>query len=481
MRKTITILLATVLLFPLFVSCNNGSVDDAFNCTVTFDGNGATSGEMPAQTVGIGVDTRLNANTFEKTDFRFAGWNTKADGSGTAYADGQSISVTENTILYAQWSLYRAAIVFNSNGGVGTMENQKVIVNTTTALSPNSFTLYVDNAFAGWNTEKEGSGTAYSDGQEISIDDDITLYAQWNIVPIILDSKMQSWTDGNVYTLNSSITISSVVVSGSAILILKDGCTLTVSDNIEVDEGNSLTITASGEGTGILEVAGSGGHAGIGGWYGCNSGTIIINGGTVNASTQSGAGIGGGYMGSGGTITINGGTVNASSEDGGASIGGGPEGSGGTIIINGGTVNASAKGTGGGAGIGGGYGGSGGTITINNGTVNASTEADGAGIGGGYYGTGGTITINGGTVKAISGSTGAGIGGGHEGSGGTITIYGGIVSATSDVGAGIGRGYNGANDGTLTLGKVVALEVSSDNENWSDYDGTTRQKYMRTK
>ena len=453
MKKVLAVIVSVFSLMCLLISCSNdGSVDEAFNCTITFNGNGATEGEMSAQTAGRGVAIGLNANTFERTDYLFAGWNTKADGSGTVYADGQSISVTENTILYAQWSLYRAAIVFNSNGGVGTMENQKVIVNTATALSPNSFTLFVDNAFAGWNTEKDGSGTAYSDGQEISIDDDITLYAQWNIVPIILDSKTESWTDGNVYTLNSSITIYHVGVSGSAILILNDGCTLTVSDNIEVDEGNSLTIAASGEGTGILEVAGSGGHAGIGGWYGCNSGTIIINGGTVNASTQSGAGIGGGYMGSGGTITINGGTVNASSEDGGASIGGGPEGSGGTIIINGGTVNASAKGTGGGAGIGGGEGGSGGTITINNGTVNASTEAFGAGIGGG-----------------------------HGGPGGTITIYGGIVSATSNDGAGIGRGYNGDSDGTLTLGEGVALEVSSNNSNWSDYDGTTRQRYMRTK
>ena len=50
-----------------------------------------------------------------------------------------------------------------------------------------------------------------------------------------------------------------------------------------------------------------------------------------------------------------------------------------------------------------------------------------------------------------------------------------------DEAAGIGRGRGGANDGTLTLGEGVALEVSSDNENWSDFDGTTRKRYMRTK
>ena len=33
----------------------------------------------------------------------FAGWNTKADGSGTNYIDGKTITVSENTVLYAVW------------------------------------------------------------------------------------------------------------------------------------------------------------------------------------------------------------------------------------------------------------------------------------------------------------------------------------------------------------------------------------------
>ncbi len=38
-------------------------------------------------------------------DYRFVGWNTKADRSGTAYTAGSQISVTENTVLYAQWDV----------------------------------------------------------------------------------------------------------------------------------------------------------------------------------------------------------------------------------------------------------------------------------------------------------------------------------------------------------------------------------------
>ena len=71
--------------------------------TVSFDANGGT-GTMDSQTFVKGFSQSLNAGTFSAPDdYRFDGWNTKADGSGTAYTDGQSITVSGNTTLYAQW------------------------------------------------------------------------------------------------------------------------------------------------------------------------------------------------------------------------------------------------------------------------------------------------------------------------------------------------------------------------------------------
>ena len=70
--------------------------------TVTFDSNTGT-GTMPAQIVSYNVATPLNANTFTKTDYVFTGWNTNANGTGTAYAPGASITNLGDIILYAQW------------------------------------------------------------------------------------------------------------------------------------------------------------------------------------------------------------------------------------------------------------------------------------------------------------------------------------------------------------------------------------------
>ena len=47
----------------------------------------------------------MSANAFSRTGYAFAGWNSAADGSGTAYADGASDPFTANQTLFAQWTV----------------------------------------------------------------------------------------------------------------------------------------------------------------------------------------------------------------------------------------------------------------------------------------------------------------------------------------------------------------------------------------
>jgi uncharacterized repeat protein (TIGR02543 family) len=46
----------------------------------------------------------LTANAFTRTGYTFVGWTTAADGSGSAYANGTSLTTTSNLTLYAQWT-----------------------------------------------------------------------------------------------------------------------------------------------------------------------------------------------------------------------------------------------------------------------------------------------------------------------------------------------------------------------------------------
>ncbi len=91
------------------------------NYTIKFNGNGSTSGSMSNLAMVYGTAKNLTANTFVKTGYTFSGWNTKADGSGTAYANKQSVNNLTNTAggiinLYAQWKGQSGKIHFISTG-----------------------------------------------------------------------------------------------------------------------------------------------------------------------------------------------------------------------------------------------------------------------------------------------------------------------------------------------------------------------------
>ena len=74
-------------------------------------------------------------------------------------------------------------VTFDGNGGSGTMANQSFDYDEKKALTANSFT-WTGHDFTGWNTKADGSGTSYTDEQEVKnlTDTDggtVTLYAQW--------------------------------------------------------------------------------------------------------------------------------------------------------------------------------------------------------------------------------------------------------------------------------------------------------------
>ena len=75
--------------------------------TISFNANGGT-GTMNMQKIDAGQSANLTANTFTRTDYVFTGWNTKADGTGTAYADTATYTAPASednkiVVLYAQW------------------------------------------------------------------------------------------------------------------------------------------------------------------------------------------------------------------------------------------------------------------------------------------------------------------------------------------------------------------------------------------
>ena len=70
--------------------------------TVTYNAN--TGSGVTANSVANGARNVADGSGFVNPGFTFAGWNTAANGSGTAIAGGASYTPSGNVTLYAQWN-----------------------------------------------------------------------------------------------------------------------------------------------------------------------------------------------------------------------------------------------------------------------------------------------------------------------------------------------------------------------------------------
>ena len=87
------------------------------------------------------------------------------------------VNAGETITLYAQWELLNITIIFDANGGTGTMQQQVISANTATNLYKSQFTKD-GYSFAFWSTKANGSGTVYQDEEQVSFSTaNVTLYA----------------------------------------------------------------------------------------------------------------------------------------------------------------------------------------------------------------------------------------------------------------------------------------------------------------
>ncbi len=100
MKKKTLLELSIILMFATLAlfSCDR---DDTY--IVSFDANGG-SGRMQSQLFDVGVPQALTQNAYTRDGYTFSGWNTMQAGNGTAYTNGQTITVTSDMTLYAQWT-----------------------------------------------------------------------------------------------------------------------------------------------------------------------------------------------------------------------------------------------------------------------------------------------------------------------------------------------------------------------------------------
>ena len=182
--------------------------DNAF--TVRFDGNGSDGTTANEPFFGyVGTKVTIPACKYKKKGYLFTGWNTKKDGSGTAYKAGTK-TADNISVLYAQWKKAKFKVTLSFPGGTYTnrsgsrWQDSYSFTYTFTSLTDSNYLPLGGNmskpdcSFVGWYTDEDYTKRV----EKLTINnttDNMILYAKWS------DSHTHNW-DGGVVTKQPTCT-----------------------------------------------------------------------------------------------------------------------------------------------------------------------------------------------------------------------------------------------------------------------------------
>lgn len=152
----------------------------AITYIIAFDKNADdATGSMTSIDAAYDTEATLQACAFSRKGYTFAGWNTKADGTGDAYADAATVKnlTTEDgatVTLYAQWKQITHTVTFSDPDG-NTSTPAQTVNDGATATAPQDPTRD-GYAFDGWLL----NGEKYDFSKPVT--KDITLVAKWSKV-----------------------------------------------------------------------------------------------------------------------------------------------------------------------------------------------------------------------------------------------------------------------------------------------------------
>ncbi len=214
--------------------------------TVTFDSNGGSP--VASEIVPDGGLVTEPADPV-RAGYTFGGWYT--DLGFTTLWDFATDAVTADVTLYAQWTANSYGIIYNANGGTGTMANQPVTFGDTVTLNPNTFTR-TGYRFMGW-ADTSGGAVIWADADSYlhDIDVDRTQYAVWEQEYTVTYSSLDADggiapADANVYLAGETVTVlgntGTLVRTGYTFGGWTDGVTNYVAGNTFVMPSNNVTL-----------------------------------------------------------------------------------------------------------------------------------------------------------------------------------------------------------------------------------------------
>ena len=268
--------------------------------TVTFNANG---GSVSTTTATVAYDSAYGSlPSPSRTGYTFAGWYTSQTG-GSKVETTTIVQTANDHTLFARWTANTYTVVFNANGGSGTMQNQTFTYDVAKNLTSNNFTR-TNCVFLGWSTYSSATTATYANGQSVNnlaASGTVTLYAVWERVTFNVTSATLTREPSGVTINKTSLTLATVAtgdyattgaltasVSGyssptkTVVATVSNGASVTwTSSNTSVATvSSSGVITAKGNGSAVITATTANGAKAT-----CNV-TVSTSSGTITWSSN---------------------------------------------------------------------------------------------------------------------------------------------------------------------------------------------------
>lgn len=124
--------------------------------------------------------TAIDPTTFTKEGYALDSWNTKADGTGFTYLTGEVVTLTANTVLYAQWVVSGTFMLsFDYQGATANNTETSRRISQYSSVGELPTPIRNGYIFNGWFTLQNGKGTQITSSSVYNFDTNKTIYAYW--------------------------------------------------------------------------------------------------------------------------------------------------------------------------------------------------------------------------------------------------------------------------------------------------------------
>ena len=196
-----------------------GSIDAGLEATFYWNGadnqNGAGFITKGCNSDNSCTITTPNITRLSDPNYTIVGWGSNPNSKTSVFSGNETITLTQNSKYYAV-TKKEVTLSFHSNDGTfsdntqGTKTASCMLYNTKTScvLTENIGVVKTGNTFVEWNTQLDGSGNGYSNGQEISLQESTDLYPKWrkNILYLKYNGNGHTAFSSNntAYSVNNS-------------------------------------------------------------------------------------------------------------------------------------------------------------------------------------------------------------------------------------------------------------------------------------